>query len=256
MTEEEPQNNNFGYRKVSSDQKQRLVNQIFDGVYPKYDLMNDLMSFGLHKLWKKELCKKIDFHDPCTTILDVASGSGDIAMIIKKRAELLGFKTLITLCDINQNMLKLAKEKAVNNNLLSGMTYICSDAENLPFEDNSFDYYSIGFGIRNVKSISKVLSESYRVLKPGGMFLCLEFSKIEFGIPKFLHKFYLFNLIPKLGKIVAEDEASYRYLAESIDLFPDQEDFLEMITQSGLIKANYQNMTLGTVALHSAFKPR
>lgn len=243
---------NFGFEKVSFNDKKNLVKDIFSSVADKYDLMNDLMSLGVHRIWKDEFVRKIP--NLKSNILDVASGTGDIAFRIMKRAKMLGMLPSITLCDINQEMLQVARNRAVDSNLLQGLTYVCADAEKLPFPDNSFDYYTIAFGIRNVPRIEEALKEAYRVLKPMGKFLCLEFSKIEYECLKPFYDFYSFNVIPKIGQAVTDNKAAYQYLAESINLFPQQEIFKNMILDMGFNKVEYKNLTFGVAAIHSGYK--
>ncbi len=243
---------NFGFKKVSFTDKKSLVNDVFSSVANKYDLMNDLMSFGLHRLWKQELCRQvINFN---SNIVEVAGGTGDISLKIAAKAKRLGSKTCITLCDINQEMLQEAKNKAINNNILSGIDYVQADAENLPFSNENFDYYIIAFGIRNIADINKALSEALRTLKSGGKFICLEFSKVSSVYLKPLYDLYSFKIIPKLGKLVANDENAYQYLVESITLFPEQEVFKTLIENAGFIKVNYHNLSGGVVAIHTAYK--
>lgn len=247
-----PEKINFGFAKVDFDQKKNLVKEVFSNVANKYDLMNDLMSLGIHRLWKDHFIKQIP--NLSSNILDVASGSGDIAFRIMERGRGRNITPNITLCDINQEMLEVARNKAIDSNILTGLDYIIADAENLPFEDNSFDYYTIAFGIRNVSDISKVLQEACRVLKPMGKFLCLEFSKVEHHLLRKLYDFYSFNIIPKIGKAVADNESAYQYLVESIKLFPDQDNFLIMLKDAGFSMASYENLTGGVVAVHSGYK--
>lgn len=249
---QEEEKTNFGFEKVSYANKKNLVQDIFSSVADKYDLMNDLMSLGVHRIWKDEFVRKIP--NLQSNILDVASGTGDIAFRIMKRAKMLGMLPSITLSDINQDMLQVARSRAIDNNLLQGLTYICADAEKLPFADNSFDYYTIAFGIRNVPRIEAALQEAYRVLKPMGKFLCLEFSKIEYEFLKPLYDFYSFNIIPKIGQIVTDNKAAYQYLVESINLFPQQEVFKNMILEAGFNRVEYKNLTFGAAAIHSGYK--
>ncbi len=243
---------NFGFSKVSFEQKRKLVEEVFSGVANKYDIMNDLMSFGIHRWWKDQFVRQIP--NLQSHILDMASGTGDIAFRIRKSADLRQNTPHITLCDINPNMLNLAKNRAIDNNILTGMEYVTSDAEKLPFADNSFDYYTISFGIRNVPRISNALQEAYRVLKPMGKFLCLEFSTLENEYLQQIYKFYSFNIIPKIGKIVAGTESAYQYLVESISNFPDQDHFSVMLKDAGFSKVGYKNLTFGITAIHSAYK--
>ncbi|CAF3066539.1 unnamed protein product [Rotaria sp. Silwood2] len=210
------------------------------------------MSLGLHRLWKDELVRQIA--NLQANILDVASGTGDIAFRIKKRADLRGNTCHITLCDINPAMLKIAREKAVNSNILQGLEYVAHNAEQLPFPDNSFEYYTISFGIRNVPNIKQALKEAYRVLKPMGKFLCLEFSKVENEWFKPIYEFYSFNIIPKIGKVIADNESAYRYLVESISNFPEQDKFSVMLKDAGFSRVEYKNLTCGITAIHSGYK--
>lgn len=243
---------NFGFKKVSKNQKRSLVDGVFSNVANKYDLMNDLMSFGLHRLWKEKFCAMIPNLN--SKIIDVAGGTGDIAFRIYDRAKNCNSSPHIVVCDINPQMLKFCKNKAIDQNILKGLDIVVADAENLPFADNSFDYYTIAFGIRNMLSIEKALKEAYRVLKPTGRFLCLEFSRVQNEMLKPLYEFYSFNIIPTIGRSIANNESAYRYLAESISLFPDQEDFKTKIQKVGFSDVSYDNLTFGVAAIHSGYK--
>ncbi|AFB21388.1 bifunctional demethylmenaquinone methyltransferase/2-methoxy-6-polyprenyl-1,4-benzoquinol methylase UbiE [Rickettsia canadensis] len=243
---------NFGFKKVDYTEKQRLVNNVFSNVADKYDLMNDLMSFGLHRLWKDEFIRYIPNLN--SHILDVASGSGDIALKLAKKARDRGNNVSLTLSDINEEMLRHAKKKAIDLNLFQNLKFTLASAAALPFSDNSFDYYTIAFGIRNVPDINKALKEAYRVLKPMGKFICLEFSKVKEGILKDFYKFYSFNIIPQIGQMIAGNKEAYEYLIESIDLFPSQDKFRIMIKEAGFEEVNYKNLSNGIVAVHSAYK--
>ncbi|ABV73827.1 ubiquinone/menaquinone biosynthesis methyltransferase [Rickettsia canadensis str. McKiel] len=243
---------NFGFKKVDYTEKQRLVNNVFSNVADKYDLMNDLMSFGLHRLWKDEFIRYIPNLN--SHILDVASGSGDIALKLAKKARDRGNNVSLTLSDINEEMLRNAKKKAIDLNLFQNLKFTLASAAALPFSDNSFDYYTIAFGIRNVPDINKALKEAYRVLKPMGKFICLEFSKVKEGILKDFYKFYSFNIIPQIGQMIAGNKEAYEYLIESIDLFPSQDKFRIMIKEAGFEEVNYKNLSNGIVAVHSAYK--
>lgn len=242
----------FGFSKVTFERKRELIQDLFSKVANKYDVMNDLMSLGLHRLWKDELVRQIA--NLQSQILDVASGTGDVAFRLKKRAALRGSICHITLCDINPDMLRIARERAINSNILQGLEYVTSSAEQLPFPDNSFEYYTISFGIRNVANINQALKEAYRVLKPMGKFLCLEFSKVENEWLKPIYEFYSFNIIPKIGKMIADNESAYRYLVESISNFPDQDKFSVMIKDAGFSKVSYKNLTGSITAIHSGYK--
>jgi len=244
--------NNFGFKKVTSKTKRKLVDELFSGVAGKYDLMNDLMSLGVHRIWKDEFCRMIP--DMNSTILDMAGGTGDIAFRIKERAKKQNKNPHIVVSDINPDMLSVCKNRAIDSNILENFDIVASDAEKLPFPDNSFDYYTIAFGIRNMLSLEKVLKEAHRVLKPTGKFLCLEFSKVQNDSMERLYDFYSFNILPAIGKYVARNQDAYKYLAESISLFPDQEDFKTMIGNVGFSDVSYKNLTFGIVAIHYGFK--
>lgn len=243
---------NFGFKKIDIADKQPLVNNIFSNVADKYDLMNDLMSFGMHRLWKDEFIRQIPNLN--SNILDVASGSGDIALKLAKKAKDRGSNISLTLSDINEEMLRQAKKKSIDLNLFQNLKFTVANAEELPFPDNSFDYYTIAFGIRNVPDINKALKEAYRVLKPMGKFICLEFSKVKESLLQDFYKFYSFNVIPKIGQIITGNKESYDYLVESIDLFPSQDEFRIMIKEAGFEEINYKNLSGGIVAIHSAYK--
>lgn len=245
-------NANFGFQKVSKSTHKNLVQKVFSNVAGQYDLMNDLMSLGIHRLWKDELVAQV--LNLNGKILDMAGGSGDLAFRILKRAKLQNKQPQIVICDINPDMLEIAQNKAIDNNLLEHFNYVCADAEHLPFADNSFDYYIIAFGIRNITDINKALKEALRVLKPMGKFLCLEFSQVENVYLKSFYEFYLFNLIPKLGKFVVNKETDYEYLAQSISLFPKQRDFQQLIIDVGFENVKYKNLSYGIVAIHTAYK--
>lgn len=243
---------NFGFKKIDIADKQPLVNNIFSNIADKYDLMNDLMSFGMHRLWKDEFIRQIPNLN--SNILDVASGSGDIALKLAKKAKDRGSNISLTLSDINEEMLRQAKKKSIDLNLFQNLKFTVASAEELPFPDNSFDYYTIAFGIRNVPDINKALKEAYRVLKPMGKFICLEFSKVKESLLQDFYKFYSFNVIPKIGQIITGNKEAYDYLVESIDLFPSQDEFRIMIKEAGFEEINYKNLSGGIVAIHSAYK--
>jgi demethylmenaquinone methyltransferase/2-methoxy-6-polyprenyl-1,4-benzoquinol methylase len=243
---------NFGFKKVKAHLKQGLVNDVFNSVHEKYDLMNDLMSLGMHRLWKREFVDHISSFSG--KFLDVASGSGDIALMIINRAKDKNIKVDITLSDINQSMLDEAQNKLLNHGLFKNITYKVANAEQLPFEAETFDYYTIAFGLRNCSDFGKVISEAYRVLKPGGKFLCLEFSKVTNPCLSHIYKTYSNMIIPKIGEIVANDAKSYEYLVESIEVFPDQESLKKMITDNGFEMAKFKNLSGGIVAIHMGYK--
>lgn len=243
---------NFGRQTVTRDEKRRLVGDLFSRVAIKYDEMNDFMSFGLHRLWKEELCKYITNVD--FPIIDMASGTGDIAIAIAKKARQNNVKPSIYLCDPNSEMLKIAKNKALDKNLIEGLEYYNISAENIPFPDNKFSYYTIAFGIRNVADIDLSLKEAYRILCIGGVFLCLEFSHMENQICKKFYNFYNSNIIPFMGKIFAKNKQDYDYLAQSIKVFPKQEAFKEKIEQAGFRDVYYKNIMNGIASIHVGLK--
>ncbi len=225
---------------------ERFVSKVFKDVFDKYDLMNDLMSLGIHRLWKK---KFIDWLNPQknSTLIDVASGTGDIARLYLEKTNFKGHAYCV---DENKNMLDLSKQKIKIN---SNIKWFCNNAEKLPFKNNFFDYYTISFGIRNVNNISNALKEANRVLKPGGRFLCLEFSKVENEI---LNKFYktYSKSIPRIGKFVMGKSEPYKYLIESIEKFYSQKEFFEEIKKQNFYNVSYRNLSGGIVAIHSAWK--
>lgn len=241
----------FGFRTVNLDDKAGLVRGVFDSVAARYDLMNDVMSGGLHRLWKKSL---IDSLRPRAGmhLLDVAGGTGDIALrflaALPNNAD-----ARVTIVDINHAMLGVGQDKALDRGILDGIDWICGDAESLPIPDASVEAYTIAFGIRNVSRIDKVLSEARRVLRPGGHFLCLEFSRPVEALEK-IYDFYSFNIIPRLGDAVAGDGEAYKYLVESIRKFPDQETFSGMIADAGLSQVSHRDLSGGVAAIHSAWR--
>ncbi|MEO5338223.1 MAG: bifunctional demethylmenaquinone methyltransferase/2-methoxy-6-polyprenyl-1,4-benzoquinol methylase UbiE [Magnetospirillum sp. WYHS-4] len=238
----------FGFRNVPEDEKARMVRAVFDSVAPRYDLMNDLMSLGIHRLWKAAFVKDLKPR-PSMRLLDVGGGTGDIAF---RFLELGGRE--VTVCDINKEMLAVGRDRAIDRGLLKGLTWACGDAEGLPFPDSSFDAFTIAFCIRNVTRIPEALKEARRVLRPGGRFLCLEFSKVVLPVLDKLYDTYSFQVLPALGQLVADDREAYRYLAESIRRFPDQDEFSWMIGEAGLERVTYRNLTGGIAAIHSGWR--
>ena len=232
--------------KTHHKNSKRFVTRVFEDVFGKYDLMNDLMSLGVHRLWKK---KFIDLLNPQknTKLIDVASGTGDIAKLYLKKTNYNGFVYCV---DENKEMLNLNKKKFQNS---SNIKWFCNDAEKLPFKDNYFDYYTISFGIRNLNNINIALKEAYRVLKPGGRFLCLEFSKVK---NEALNKFYqtYSKSIPKIGKFIVGKSEPYEYLVDSITKFYTQEEFINQIKKQNFINVSYKNLNAGIVAIHSGWK--
>jgi demethylmenaquinone methyltransferase/2-methoxy-6-polyprenyl-1,4-benzoquinol methylase len=242
----------FGGRRVPLEDKQALVDDVFHSVAPRYDLMNDLMSLGLHRAWKDALVTALD--PPRTrpfALLDIAGGTGDVAF---RAVAAGGEQTRATVCDINPDMLAVGRERAEALSLGDAITFTEGNAEALPFADRSFDAVTIAFGIRNVPRIDAALAEAFRVLRIGGKFLCLEFSAVDVPGLDRLYDFYSFNVIPALGRAVVGDAESYRYLVESIRRFPKPEAFAAMLRAAGFKRASFQRMTGGIVALHCGWR--
>ena len=246
----------FGFKQVDREEKAGLVKEIFSGVAKKYDLMNDLISAGVHRLWKNKMVEEIHFFNPTQNyrVIDLAGGTGDVAFRITKKAREKNIKCAIDVVDINQEMLDVGQERAVDLNLFSDLKFICCDGEKLCFENETFDFFTIAFGIRNFTDINAALAESYRVLKPGGKFICLEFSKVNDYFLQKIYDAYSFKVIPKIGEVILKDRASYQYLVESIRKFPSQDEFKKMITNAGFKNASYQNLTFGAAAIHTGIK--
>ncbi|XP_004506961.1 2-methoxy-6-polyprenyl-1,4-benzoquinol methylase, mitochondrial isoform X1 [Cicer arietinum] len=258
----------FGFKQVHEEEKARLVGDVFTSVAANYDTMNDLMSAGLHRLWKERLVSMLN---PFLGMkhLDVAGGTGDVAFRIldninkvkqsgirNRFQDGLEEETQIYVCDINPNMLNVGKQRATEKGYGEdgSLVWVEGNAESLSFQNDSMDGYTIAFGIRNVTHIEKVLSEAHRVLKPGGRFLCLELSHVSLPIFKELYDLYSFSVIPRVGELVAGDRESYQYLVESIRRFPPQEKFASMIADAGFQKVEYENLVGGVVAIHSGLK--
>ena len=238
----------FGFRQVSAPEKTRRVRGVFDSVAARYDLMNDLMSFGLHRYWKAAFVEWLRPR-PYMRVLDLAGGTGDIAFRIQQS----GVKQL-TVADINQEMLSIGIERAKKRNISSVIQWLCANGENLPLPNASLDVVTCAFGLRNMTEKKAVLSEIFRVLRPGGRFLCLEFSRVVLpGITR-IYDSYSLNVIPRLGGLVVKDEKSYQYLVESIRTFPSQSEFAEMILHAGLSRVEFRNLSGGIIAMHSAWK--
>lgn len=230
--------------------KMDKVRKVFDSVADNYDIMNDIMSFGIHRLWKDKMVSSMNLKEN-SEVLDLAGGTGDIAIRIIKAEP----SSKVTICDINQNMLNKGRDKTINSNQLN-FNWVCANAENLPFENSKFDYCTIAFGIRNILDRKKALSEMHRILKPNGKFICLEFSPVHYQHQAFikLYDLYSFKVIPKIGSIVAKDQSAYEYLVESIRKFPTQTDFKKEIEDVGFTNVEFCNMSYGIVALHSGTK--
>jgi demethylmenaquinone methyltransferase/2-methoxy-6-polyprenyl-1,4-benzoquinol methylase len=240
----------FGFRPVKTDDKTRLVQGVFDSVAPRYDLMNDLMSAGLHRLWKDSLVRMIN-PKPEQVILDVAGGTGDIAMRCHRATQ---GKACITVCDLNSAMLAHGRAKAIDHGILSGIDWIEGNAEKLPVPDRSVDVYIIGFGLRNVTHIDAALREATRVLRPGGRFFCLEFSPGVNRLIKPWYEKYCLEMLPRIGEFIAQDREAYRYLAESILRFPHQPALAKRIENAGLHNVKFTNFTGGIAVVHTAWR--
>lgn len=269
----------FGFDEVPENEKQTRVNQVFSSVADKYDLMNDVMSFGVHRIWKDYFIRIIR-PDPQWNYIDVAGGTGDIAFRYLKEldryyppsipqvpvapthtylAENLEQTRIqptskCIVADINPNMLAVGKQRAMENNLHDRIQWVETNAEQLPFDDEQFDVYTIAFGIRNCTHIDRVVSEAYRVLKKGGRFLCLEFSQVNNTLLRYFYDQYSKTFIPPMGQIIANDWKSYQYLIESIRVFPKQKEFADLIRSCRFRYVNYENLTFGVAAIHSGYK--
>jgi demethylmenaquinone methyltransferase/2-methoxy-6-polyprenyl-1,4-benzoquinol methylase len=242
----------FGAKRVPLATKQALVNDVFHSVARRYDLMNDLMSFGLHRSWKDALVTAVKPPRAAPfSVLDIAGGTGDIAFRI---IEAGGAQTRVTVCDINPGMLEVGRERASTYGCEAAVTFAEANAEALPFAERSFDAATIAFGIRNVPRIENALAEAFRVLKIGGKFVCLEFSSVDVPALDRLYDFYSFNVIPTLGRVVAGDAESYRYLVESIRRFPKPQAFAAMLRAAGFARVSFQAMSGGIVTLHSGWR--
>ncbi|WP_045857362.1 bifunctional demethylmenaquinone methyltransferase/2-methoxy-6-polyprenyl-1,4-benzoquinol methylase UbiE [Teredinibacter purpureus] len=240
----------FGYQTVKTEEKAEKVADVFHSVAAKYDLMNDLMSGGIHRIWKKFTIELSGVRTG-NSVLDIAGGTGDLTA---KFARLVGPKGNVVLADINDSMLKVGRDKLTDKGIAGNVHYAQADAQYLPFPDNSFDCITIAFGLRNVTDKDLALKSMYRVLKPGGRLLVLEFSKPQNSLLEKIYDTYSFRILPAMGKLITNDSESYRYLAESIRMHPDQETLKTMLTDAGFSDTKYYNMTGGVVALHKGIK--
>jgi demethylmenaquinone methyltransferase/2-methoxy-6-polyprenyl-1,4-benzoquinol methylase len=245
---ESPDQVDFGYKAVPRAEKHRLVRGVFDSVAEKYDLMNDLMSLGVHRLWKRDFVATLDPR-PGRTLLDLAGGTGDISFRWRRAG---GGPTLLS--DINAEMLEVARGRAEQGGLIGGLSLLVADAEALPLPDRQFDRVSMAFGLRNCTDKSRVLAEARRVLKPGGRFFCLEFSRLQVAVAAPLYEAWSFRALPAIGQMVAKDRASYQYLAESIRMFPDQETLAAMMREAGFERVSIRNLSGGIAAIHAGWR--
>lgn len=247
---EDHKTTHFGYETVPEAEKADRVRGVFDSVASRYDVMNDLMSMGIHRLWKR-FAVELSGVRRGQQVLDLASGTGDLAA---RFAGLVGPEGRVLMTDINAAMLRIGRDRMLDRGYAGNLFYAQVNAETLPFPDNSFDCITIGFGLRNVTRKEIALASMYRALKPGGRILVLEFSKPVIKPLEKIYDFYSFNLLPRIGKVVANDEDSYRYLSESIRMHPDQNTLKDMMEQAGFERCDYHNLTGGIVAIHRGFK--
>ena len=250
MSNNQNETTHFGYKEVNVGEKQSKVAEVFHSVAAKYDIMNDVMSFGVHRLWKRFAidCSGVR---PGQKVLDLAGGTGDLTA---KFTRIVGSTGQVVLADINDSMLKVGRDKLRDLGVVSNVQYVQANAQALPFADNTFDLITIAFGLRNVTDKDEALRSMYRVLKPGGRLLILEFSKPSNQLLTKAYDIYSFNLLPKIGKLIADDSESYQYLAESIRMHPDQDTLLSMMDTAGFEQTQYYNLTGGIVALHRGYK--
>ena len=240
----------FGFETVLESRKASLVEDIFSNVALKYDLMNDAMSLGVHRLWKDALIDWLN-PQPGQRLIDVAGGTGDVSFRFIERAKCMAHATIL---DMTKAMLTEGQKRSETKNLAKNLDWVCGDAMSLPFNDESFDVYAISFGIRNVTDINKAVAEAYRVLKVGGRMVVLEFGQIPDDFLQTIYDKYSFNIIPELGRLIAGDKKSYQYLVESIRKFPDQDKFSKILISEGFENVKYRNMSFGIAAIHSGWK--
>ena len=249
MSSDQTKTTHFGFQTVAEDAKAGMVHGVFSRVASKYDVMNDLMSFGIHRVWKDAMMDWLAPR-PGQRLLDVAGGTGDVSFRFLRRAP----GAHATVCDMTESMLVEGRKRAEADDMADRLDWVVGDAMALPFASNTFDVYTISFGIRNVTRIADALSEAYRVLRPGGRLMVLEFSQIPNEMMQKVYDLYSFNVIPVMGQVVANDRDSYQYLVESIRKFPDQEAFAQMIRTAGFGNVSYRNLSMGIAALHSGWK--
>ncbi|MEZ5684453.1 MAG: bifunctional demethylmenaquinone methyltransferase/2-methoxy-6-polyprenyl-1,4-benzoquinol methylase UbiE [Paracoccaceae bacterium] len=249
MSSDQTKTTHFGFQTVAEDAKAGMVHGVFSRVASKYDVMNDLMSFGIHRVWKDAMMDWLAPR-PGQRLLDVAGGTGDVSFRFLRRAP----GAHATVCDMTESMLVEGRKRAEADDMADRLDWVVGDAMALPFASNTFDVYTISFGIRNVTRIADALSEAYRVLRPGGRLMVLEFNQIPNEMMQKVYDLYSFNVIPVMGQVVANDRDSYQYLVESIRKFPDQEAFAQMIRTAGFGNVSYRNLSMGIAALHSGWK--
>ncbi|WP_417242216.1 bifunctional demethylmenaquinone methyltransferase/2-methoxy-6-polyprenyl-1,4-benzoquinol methylase UbiE [Celeribacter sp.] len=249
MAQTSDKTTHFGFKDVAEDQKAGMVHGVFTSVASKYDIMNDVMSMGIHRVWKDAMMDWLAPR-PDQRLLDVAGGTGDVSFRFLKRAP--GATSVVL--DMTESMLVAGRKRAEADQLAKNLSWVTGDAMALPFEDSQFDVYTISFGIRNVTRIQDALNEAYRVLKPGGRLMVLEFSQLPNPAMQKAYDLYSFNVIPPMGEIITGDRDSYQYLVESIRKFPDQETFASMIATAGFENVKYRNLSMGIAALHSGWK--
>lgn len=236
----------FGFERISASEKTEKVKGVFESVASRYDIMNDLMSLGIHRLWKSRFVESLPLRQG-GAYLDVAGGTGDISQAIFEHLKSYRFQASITVSDINPTMIEVGHKRYPH------LSWLCGNAEDLPLKEDSIDVYTIAFGLRNVTQREKALQEAYRVLKPGGLFACLEFSHVHPPLKK-VYDFYAFHLIPKLGEWVAQDKAAYQYLSESIRTFLTRDELLSLMKKVGFERTHYETFTGGIVAFHTGYK--
>jgi demethylmenaquinone methyltransferase / 2-methoxy-6-polyprenyl-1,4-benzoquinol methylase len=242
----------FGFRRVPREEKRGLVGAVFESVAPRYDLMNDLMSGGVHRLWKAELVDRLRPR-PGEAVLDLAGGTGDVALRILERVEARGGARIVV-CDLTVAMLETGRDRALDQGILGGIAWIAGDAQALPLADASLDACAIAFGLRNVTDVAAALAEIRRVLKPGGRFFCLEFSRVVLPWLAALYDLYSFQVLPLLGECVAGDRDAYQYLVESIRRFPAQEELERLMREAGFGRVGHRNLSGGIAAIHSGWR--
>jgi ubiquinone/menaquinone biosynthesis methyltransferase len=244
----------FGFKQVAENLKGGLVGEVFSSVASKYDVMNDFMSFGIHRIWKDELVRHVNSQKDLK-ILDMAGGTGDVAFRMYKKLKKYSDDFAITVADFNAQMLEVGKKNAIDKNVIGEeISWAEDNGEKSKFDSDSFDYYTIAYGIRNFTDLKKGVEESFRLLKKGGKFLCLEFNQVENEMLKKLYDFYSFNIIPKVGKLITGDDEPYKYFVESIRTFPDSESFKKMLEETGYKNVSYKKLTFGVSTLYIAEK--